>query len=106
VGERFLASISIDNKKKHLGTYDTPQEAALAYDRAVVHRSNRKYNSKTVMSSLSSSSSSNDNKELDSMVVSYLNERGFGEVAKKIGKKLKIERSNKLPAGALQAAGK
>ena len=49
------------------------------------------------MSSLSSSSSSNDNKELDSMVLSYLNERGFGEVAKEIGEKLKIERSNKLP---------
>ena len=95
--KRFLASFSIDDKKKHLGTYDTPQEAALAYDRAVVHRSNRKYNSKTVMSSLSSSSSSNDKKELCSMILSYLDERGFGEVAKEIGEKLKIERSNFYP---------
>jgi hypothetical protein len=38
------------------------------------------------------------------MVLSYLDEKGFGEVAKKIGKKLKIKGGNKLPAGALQAA--
>ena len=55
---------------------------------------------------MSSSSSSKGNKELDSMVLSYLDEKGFGEVAKKIGKKLKIKGGNKLPAGALQAAGK
>jgi hypothetical protein len=55
-------------------------------------------------SSSSSSTSSKGNKELDTMVLSYLDEKGFGEVAKKIGKKLKIKGGNKLPAGALQAA--
>ena len=57
-------------------------------------------------SSSSSSSSNKGNKELDSMVLSYLDEKGFGEVAKKIGKKLKIKGNSKVPAGALQAAGK
>ena len=35
-GERFKAQIYIDGKNKYLGTYDTPKEAALALDRAVV----------------------------------------------------------------------
>ena len=34
--KRFQARIKIDRKLKSLGTYDTPKEAALAYDRAVV----------------------------------------------------------------------
>ena len=34
--ERFQASIRVDGKLKSLGTYDTPKEAALAYDRAAV----------------------------------------------------------------------
>jgi hypothetical protein len=35
-GERFVAQISINKKLKHLGRYDTPKEAAVAYDRAVI----------------------------------------------------------------------
>jgi hypothetical protein len=35
-GKRFRAEITIDRKKKCLGTYATAKEAALAYDRAVV----------------------------------------------------------------------
>ena len=35
-GKRFQARITIDRKTKALGTYDTPKEAALAYDRAVI----------------------------------------------------------------------
>jgi hypothetical protein len=35
-GKRFRAQITIDRDKISLGTYDTPKEAALAYDRAVV----------------------------------------------------------------------
>jgi hypothetical protein len=35
-GERFKAVISINKKKAYLGTYDTPKEAAVAYDRAVI----------------------------------------------------------------------
>jgi hypothetical protein len=35
-GKRFQAQICIDHEKKYLGKYDTPKEAALAYDRAVV----------------------------------------------------------------------
>ena len=38
-GNRFRADITINRKNKYLGTYATPKEAALAYDRAVVqHR--------------------------------------------------------------------
>ena len=36
ISKRFSARITVDGKKKHLGTYDTPKEAALAYDRVVV----------------------------------------------------------------------
>jgi len=35
-GERFRADITIDRNKISLGTYDTPKEAAFAYDRAIV----------------------------------------------------------------------
>jgi hypothetical protein len=35
-GKRFKAQINIDRKTKYIGTYDTPKEAALAFDRAVV----------------------------------------------------------------------
>jgi hypothetical protein len=35
-GERFRARISVNKKKTNLGTYDTPKEAAVAYDKAVV----------------------------------------------------------------------
>ena len=34
--ERFEARIRINKKKTSLGTYDTPKEAAVAYDRAVI----------------------------------------------------------------------
>jgi hypothetical protein len=35
-GKRFLAQIYLDGKKRSLGIHDTPKEAALAYDRAVI----------------------------------------------------------------------
>ena len=35
-GKRYMARIRIDQKQRSLGTYDTPKEAALAYDRAVI----------------------------------------------------------------------
>ena len=35
-GKRFEARVRIDGKQKSLGTYATPKEAALAYDRAVI----------------------------------------------------------------------
>jgi hypothetical protein len=34
--KRFQAIIQIGGKRKSLGTYDTPKEAALAFDRAVI----------------------------------------------------------------------
>ena len=36
-GKRFTSNIHIDRIKNYIGTYDTAKEAALAYDRAVVH---------------------------------------------------------------------
>ena len=35
-GKRFKAQATINRKVKHLGRYDTPKEAALAFDRAVI----------------------------------------------------------------------
>ena len=35
-GERFQARICINKKNTNLGRYDTPKEAAVAYDRAVI----------------------------------------------------------------------
>jgi hypothetical protein len=35
-GKKFKAVIGVDHKQKYLGTYGTPKEAALAFDRAVV----------------------------------------------------------------------
>jgi len=34
--KKFAARITIGGKKTHIGTYDTPKEAAIAYDRAVL----------------------------------------------------------------------
>jgi hypothetical protein len=35
-GERFVAQIAVNKKRTYLGTYDTPKEAAVACDRAVI----------------------------------------------------------------------
>jgi hypothetical protein len=31
-GERFVAQIFVNKKRTYLGTYDTPKEAAVAYE--------------------------------------------------------------------------
>jgi hypothetical protein len=36
IRERFRAQTTLDKKSTNLGTYDTPKEAAVAYDRAVI----------------------------------------------------------------------
>jgi len=35
-GKKFIAQISIDGEKKHLGTFTKPRDAAMAYDEAIV----------------------------------------------------------------------
>ena len=35
-GDRLRAQIFVNKKKKYLGTYETPKEAAIAYDQAVI----------------------------------------------------------------------
>ena len=35
-GDRFRADIKVNKKRTNLGRYDTPEEAAVAYDRAVI----------------------------------------------------------------------
>ena len=35
-GKKFIAQTTIDGKRKHIGMYDTPKEAAIFYDRAIL----------------------------------------------------------------------
>ena len=35
-GKKFMAQISIGGKRSYIGTYDTPKEAAIAFDRAAL----------------------------------------------------------------------
>ena len=65
--KRFQAKIRIDGNRKSLGTYDTPKEAALAYDRAVVQHklSYSKLNFPHDWSSSSSDEDENDGDEGD-----------------------------------------
>lgn len=56
-------------------------------------------------SSSSSSSSSSDLSGLDNLVMSYLNEKGYGKIVKKLAKQMKVAApSNFLPAGSLASA--
>jgi hypothetical protein len=42
---KYIAQIQYNGKKKHIGTYDTPEDAALAYNNFVIeHKLNRHLN--------------------------------------------------------------
>ena len=72
--KRFQAQIKINRKHVYLGTYDTPKEAALAYDRAVVQHklSYSKLNFPHDWSSSSSDEDENDGDEgLESLNSSF-----------------------------------
>jgi hypothetical protein len=45
-GKKFVAKITIDGKKKHLGTFTRARDAAMAYDKAIVkyHQPRTKFN--------------------------------------------------------------
>ena len=53
-GKKFVAQISIDGKRKHLGTFTRARDAAMAYDEAIVkyHQPRTKFNFPEGMPSL------------------------------------------------------